>query len=318
MNPADQITAAVRRLATQPAGEALQALDTALRRRHGEAAVATVFYGSCLREPDLEHGIADFYVLVTRYRDAHIGHFKALLNRLLPPNVYYLEIEHGGRTLRTKYAVVALDQWLAGVSGGWFHPYLWARFAQPMTVLHTRDTQTRQAIIDACAHAVRHFLRESVPLAPPRFSVEDVWQCGLLASYATEFRAERDERIRALTRYWPDYYAEATAGALGLLPWPVHALDGEDQRREYSAEVPGAERRGCRRRWRQRRLVGKSLALARLVKSLFTFSGAVPYAAWKIERHTGEPVQLPPLARRRPLIGGWVVLWRLLRHGSLR
>ena len=318
MTPADRIAAAVRRSATQAAGEALRALDTALRRRHGEAVVATVFYGSCQRDLDLDQGIADVYVLVDRYRDARIGRFKALLNRLLPPNVYYLEIEHGGRTLRTKYAVVALDQWLTGVGGGWFHPYLWARFAQPITILYARDEPTHDAVIEACARAVRHFLRESVPLAPPRFSVDDVWQCGLLASYATEFRAERDARIRGLTAYWPDYYAAVTAAAVTMLPWSVSALGGEGARRQYLAEVPAAERRRCRSRWRRRRLVGKSLALARLVKSLFTFSGAVPYAAWKIERHTGEPVELPPLARRRPLIGGWVVLWRLLRRGSLR
>ena len=318
MIPAERVTAAIRRFAMRSCGEPVQALGTALRRRHGEAVVAILFYGSCLRELDLDHGIADFYVLVDRYRDARIGRLKGLLNRLLPPNVYYLEVKHGERTLRTKYAVVALDQWLSGVRGEWFHPYLWARFAQPVTVLHARDAETRETVIDACAAAARHFLHESVPLAPPRFDVETVWHCGLLASYATEFRAERDERIRALTGYWPDYYAEITAGTLPLLPWPVQSFGGEGRHRQYSAQIPAAERRRCRRRWRLRQLVGKSLALARLIKSLFTFSGAVPYAAWKIERHTGEPVELSPLARRWPLIGGWVVLWRLLRRGSLR
>ena len=100
--------------------EALQALVQAVQAAHGDAVRAVLFYGSCLRSGDPATGIADFYVVVSTYRAASMGPVAALMNRLLPPNVFYLETPLHGHTLRAKYAVVRRDQFIAGVRGDWF------------------------------------------------------------------------------------------------------------------------------------------------------------------------------------------------------
>jgi hypothetical protein len=67
-----------------------------------------------------------------------------------------------------------------------------------------------------------------------------------------------------------------------------------------------------------RRWQGPLLSVLRWIKAAFTFAGGVDYAAWKIERHTGVRIEVTDRLRRRPLIYGWAVLWRLWRSGALR
>jgi len=38
----------------------------------------------------------------------------------------------------------------------------------------------------------------------------------------------------------------------------------------------------------------------------------VPYILWKLERHTGRPIEVTERQRRHPLLFGWPVLARLL------
>ena len=69
-------------------------LADAMRARHGETVAAILFYGSCLRQDPSDEppeGIQDFYVIVDCYRDAYPGWWPAFANRLLPPNVFYIE-----------------------------------------------------------------------------------------------------------------------------------------------------------------------------------------------------------------------------------
>ncbi len=295
------------------AGDDLQALATALRQQHGEAVAAILYYGSCLRSGNAGDGIADFYVLVDDYRSAGMSWLKAGLNRLLPPNVFYLETPWQGGTLRAKYAVISVSQFQHGVSGGWLLPYLWGRFAQPSGVLWCRSDSLRQSIYSWLIQALIYFVKQSAPLLEARFSAAQLWRTGLANSYRTELRAEREERILGLFDYWPEYYTRQTRRALEVSGWLEAATEDH-----YQVNIPRNLRTGARRRWRIRVLAGKPLALLRLIKSLLTFEGALDYAAWKIERHSGRPVDLPDYARRWPLIGGWVVLWQLLRRGSLR
>lgn len=298
------------------AGEDLQALAKAIRVEHGEAVVAIVYYGSCLRSGNAGDGIADFYVLVERYQDAKMGWLRAGLNRLLPPNVFYLETPWQDTTLRAKYAVISIDQFQNGVTGGWLLPYLWGRFAQPSGVLWCRDKALQNSIYHWLSQALVYFVKQTAPLMPSKFNVRQLWQTGLARSYSTELRAERGERVAGLFDYWPEYYTEQTWQALISLGWlsPNQSVEAKT----WSTEIPEKLKKRTNRRWYWRVLAGKPTALLRLIKSLLTFRGAVEYAAWKIERHSGQPVDLPDYARRWPLLGGWVVLWQLLRRGSLR
>ncbi len=65
-------------------------------------------------------------------------------------------------------------------------------------------------------------------------------------------------------------------------------------------------------------LLGKALTVLRLMKGVFTFDGAVDYAAWKIERHSGITPKLSPWQRRHPILASPALLWRLYRQGAFR
>lgn len=295
------------------AGADLQALAKALREEHGETVAAVLYYGSCLRSGNAGDGIADFYVLVDDYHAAKMGWVRAKLNQCLPPNVFYLETPWEETTRRAKYAVISVAHFEQGVSGEWLLPYLWGRFAQPCGVLWCRDNTLKQSIYTWLSQALHYFVRESAPLLPADFSSEQLWQTGLTRSYQTELRAERSERILGLFDYWPDYYSEQTEHALQCTGWLRSSTGGR-----FHLEITETNRRRCQRRWQCRTWLGKPLALMRLIKSLLTFRGALDYAAWKIERHSGHAVIVTDFARRWPLIGGWTILWQLLRRGSLR
>ena len=93
----------------QPVSAAALAMSEAIRARHGDAALAVLFYGSCLRQPEtqLVDSLLDFYVLVDDYRAAYEKAWLAWANQLLPPNVFYLEIDYGAARLRAKSIVDA-------------------------------------------------------------------------------------------------------------------------------------------------------------------------------------------------------------------
>jgi hypothetical protein len=70
--------------------------------------------------------------------------------------------------------------------------------------------------------------------------------------------------------------------------------------------------------WALRTAQGKLLSVARLLKALFTFDGGLDYIAWKLERHSGQRIEIPPRVRRYPLIFVWGLFWRLYRRGIFR
>ena len=132
----------------------------ALRERHGAGVLAIVLYGSWLRGK--RDTVLDFYVLLEDY-SALGSRVAALANRLLPPNVYYLLLDHAGETQAAKYATVSLAQFERAITRG-VHPYFWARFAQPCELLYVRDTATRTRLDAATVAARRHLLAAVRPL----------------------------------------------------------------------------------------------------------------------------------------------------------
>jgi hypothetical protein len=317
MRAEDDLHHLIRRKAAEPAAAVVRLLSEAVRERHGAAVQAVLFYGSCRRSGDDRGGMVDLYAIVDRYRAAYGSRGLSVLNWLLPPNVFYLEVEGEGRVVRCKYAVLSLADFERGTSSAWFHSYLWGRFAQPAAVLYCRDPGTADRLHRALAQAVVTFLTRVIPCAPPRFSTRQLWLKGLSLSYRAELRAERPEKVAGLFQASEDYYDRVTAAALPLLPYTVARMGagGEDG---YEARMSDWRRRFGRMGWRVRSVQGKLLSLARLFKGAFTFSGGLDYILWKIERHTGVTVEVPPRLRRHPILALCVLSWRLYRRGAFR
>ncbi|GIX29882.1 MAG: hypothetical protein KatS3mg124_0354 [Porticoccaceae bacterium] len=296
---------------------ALAPLLAALEDRYGAALQGALLYGSCLRSGDFRDGLVDLWVVVDQYSHAYGRRIAALANRLLPPNVFYLEVPSPAGPLRAKYGVIALAQLERAVSRRAFESYFWGRLAQPVEILYARTPQLRARLERVLAAARDTFLARALAVAPPAGPLAALWLAGLAASYRSELRAEGPERAAAILAAAPDFFLAATRAFAAGRPDRLELKKGAEGW-NYRARLSPAARRWGRLAWRLRRPWGKAKSLARLLKGLFTFEGALDYAAWKLERHSGRRVEIPPAVRRRPLIHGWAFLWRLYREGLFR
>jgi predicted nucleotidyltransferase len=293
-----------------PVAAPIAAISEAARRRHGEGVAAVLFYGSCLRLDSDEGKVVDLYVLVDSYRAAYGTGLRAALNWALPPNVFYLEIPFEDRIVRAKYAVVSLADFAAGAGGRWFHPYLWARFAQPCRLAVCRDDDTRRRVTATLAAAARKSIVEGLALVEDRFTTADLWVALFRQTYRTELRAEPPERASEIHAAAAPHFArlaELVLPTLGATP----ATAGEGWTAPPRGRSNGAK-------WVLRRVQGKLLSVARLVKAAFTFQDGAQYLLWKIERHSGVGIELTPWQRRHPVLASTVLFWRLYRKGAFR
>lgn len=311
------------------AGAAAGAFVTPIRRRHGGAVAAILFYGSCLRRGSAE-GVLDFYVLVDAYRDAYrpgrgaAGRAAlALANAALPPNVFYLELDAGPRRLRAKYAVMSRRAFARAAGREAWQPRIWARFAQPAALVWARDATAREEVAEAVARATCTTLdwaacwaadASGAAPADPRALLETA----LRETYRAELRSERTQAVRSLA-------GDAAARRAPALQAALHALAAEGRlAREAGSggpprlRVAPRRRARARARWALQRRVAKALAVAGLVKTAGTFDGWVGYVVWKLERHGARPIHLSERQRRHPFLFGWPVLLRLLRSRVLR
>jgi hypothetical protein len=312
-----KLTDQIYRQISQPVPPAIKALSDTLVATYGKAVEAILFYGSCLRTGDDRGGLVDLYVIVDRYGSAEPRCILAALNKLLPPNVFYLEVPFENRVVRAKYAMLSLPDFKNGASGRWFHSYIWGRFAQPVGLLYARNKHVTQQIQSILAQAVLTFATRVLPQVASPFTARDFWRKGLELSYRAELRAERPEKLVRLLEATPDYYEHITRSAMAAGSLPVDMKD-DGNTVCYTSTLPERLRLKTRLDWFVRRWQGKLLSVLRLLKGLLTFRGGVDYILWKIERHSGERVEVPPRLERYPLIATCVIFWKLYRRGAYR
>jgi len=271
-----------------PVDRRVTAMAAAIAAKYGAAPRAVLFYGSCLRQSQLDGLMLDFYLIVSDYRAAYGTAWLAAANRLVPPNVFY--VEHDG--LAAKYAVLSLDDFFRLNGPETRNVSVWARFAQPSRLVWA-EASARERIVAAVARAAPTLLaaagrREGeAPL--------DWWRRAFALTYSAELRAERTGRSTSVVDAEPERYERFSGPAM--------------------AAIPAKARSGG---WSRRRLEGKALSVVRLAKATATFAGGADYIAWKINRHAGTDIQLKPWQRRWPLLAAITLLPRLLRSGAVR
>ncbi len=299
-----------------PAGA--HALTQELRARYGSALRAVVMYGSNLRQGDDSEGVLDLYALVTSYREAFQGRsLLAAANRVLPPNVFYLEVGEAPRVVRCKYAVLALDDLPRLTTPAVAEPYFWARFAQPCALVWAADDTARATVRRALGEAVTTFVRFAVPFAGSSFDARTLWTTGWEATYGAEVRPERTGAADAFYERDAARFEQATALALAALPWPV-AREDRDGSTTYRVDLPPVLRERHVRAWRGRRLRAKSMFLLRIIRNALIFEGGIDYALWKIQRHSGITTDATWRQKRHPWLALGAEAWRLYRAKAFR
>ncbi len=293
----------------------IHVLAQKLCERYGSAVLGIVFYGSCLRNPDDIEGIADLYVIVDSYCHVYNNPCLAGFNKLLPPNVFYMEIPWHNTILRCKYGIFSLEDLHAGTSTVWFHSYLWGRLSQPVRLVYAKNNEIKDDICNALARAVFTFISRTLPVMRGRFTCRELWQKGLSLSYNAELRPERQNRAVSLFDYGSDYYEKITYIILTMPLFPVKVIS-TSHGLVYEAEISASGYFYNRFLWTVRFFQGKVLSLLRLLKGFFTFENGLEYILWKIERHSGVRPEVPSRLKRIPVVGIIYVFWHLYRRGA--
>jgi hypothetical protein len=278
-----------------PVDPRVSAVAAAIAAKHRAASRAVLFYGSCLRERELEGRMLDFYLIVSDYRAAYEKSWLAAANRLIPPNVFHFE--HEG--LASKYAVLSEADFAHECSPDAWTVSTTARFAQPSRLVWTADAGAEAEVMATVAHAAPTLLEWTLPLAPAE-SVTELWKRAFSLTFAAELRAERLGRSAAIVEADPERYQRFGAAALAA----------------FRTSLATAAQ--AKRWWLGKQRHGKLYSVARLAKASLTFAGGAEYIAWKINRHAGTQIRLTPWQQRHPLLTAITLLPRLIRSGAVR
>jgi hypothetical protein len=277
---------------SQPVPAAVSDLAAAIAAAHGAASRAVLFYGSCLREQQLDGLMLDFYLIVSDYRAAYPKGWLATANRLIPPNVFPFAKDG----LAAKYAVLSEADFAALNRPEAATVSVWARFAQPSRLVWAADEDARARAIDAVAAAAPAVFTLAAPIAGSSDPMA-IWCAGFARTYQCELRAERTARSGSIVDADPDRYRR-----FGAAMPPVPAMTAA----------------AAERRWAQLRRRGKRASVLRLAKASLTFAGGIDYLAWKINRHAGTTLVIQPWQRRHPIIAALFLVPRLIRQGAVR
>jgi hypothetical protein len=165
-------------------------MAAAIAAKYGKAARAVIFYGSCLREKQLEGLMLDFYLIVSNYREAYGRGWLALGNRLVPPNVFPFQDDG----LAAKYAVLSEEDFHRPNGPETRNVSVWARFAQPSRLVWAADQAARDRAIESVARAVPTLLGSALKSAPISDDPLEIWRHAFGLTYSVELRAERKGR----------------------------------------------------------------------------------------------------------------------------
>jgi hypothetical protein len=278
---------------TRPVDPPVAEMAKAVAAQHGRASRAVLFYGSCLREKQLEGLMLDFYLIVSDYRGAYERRWTAIINWLAPPNVFYFE--YAG--LKCKYSVLSEPDFHRLNGSETRSVSIWARFAQPTRIAWAADVTARNTAVDAIARAPVTLLAAALPELGEAVDPLDLWRGAFALTYSAELRAERQGREKSLVDFDSERYRRFTGPVL-----------------EEVARIPDSTKAS----WRRRRLEGKALSVLRHAKGIATFVGGADYIVWKINRHAGTHIELKPWQRRWPLVAAITLIPRLLRSGAIR
>ncbi|WP_428679143.1 hypothetical protein [Sphingopyxis sp.] len=284
------LTDLVREELSAPVDPRVAAMAAAIAAEYPGSARAVLFYGSCLRESELDGLMLDFYLIVSDYGDAYPKRWMAVANRLIPPNVF--PFQHAG--LIAKYAVLSEADFHRLNSAETRNVSVWARFAQPSRLVWAVDDTAQERAIAAVSRAAPTLLAAAGQIDGEELL--DWWRRAFSLTYSVELRAERSGRAQSVVDAEPDRYRRFGEAAAAVLPASAASSGG----------------------WARRRIEGKLLSIVRLAKASLTYAGGIDYLAWKINRHAGTKIEIKPWQRRWPLVAALTLVPRLVRGGAIR
>lgn len=281
------------------------------RELFGERLRAVLLQGARLVAPDPAAAKSpyDFIVVVDRYRGAYRNPLAGVLNALLSPNLYRLDLppDASGGVVRAQYEVVSLGDLRRDTSPRARDLYWAGRLGKRVQVVWHRDDRTAEALLECMEAAAKLSLVLVVGEMPPRFTPDDLIRKALGLSFRAEVGVVPFDRADRLFEGSADDYRRVYGLALEFL------VDKEFSRSEAGGPLEvhlGPSEIEVRRR-RLERLLARSRrrSIARAHKSAWTVPDYLSSLLDQMERAQGHRVELTGLERRCVPLG----LKRLLK-----
>jgi len=286
----------------------IKAVCEDISAHHPGRVQAFIYYGSSLRDMVDPDKMLDLYVIVDSYRKTHKNLLRALLNAVIPPAVYYHEMDHGnGVTTTCKYSIISFRAFERRCGTGAFLSVIWGRFSQPCVILFPNDETVNMRLLKAREAAVKRMANQTVSLFDKPVDAITFWARAFRESYRTELRPEgSDERSREIVvRYGNRYKALMSA-----------LFDQPDDKGLYT--LPRGGLQFTKLKWFGRRWLGKLAGAVRVLNSALTFSGGFDYIESKLYRHSGVKIAVTEHQRRHPLLWSPILAWKYWRAGAFR
>jgi len=296
----------------------------------GEHLTGIVIYGSqLLRAEPNRHSAWDMVFIVDRYGPFHRALVDGGLHRgpawvldvmarLLPP--WATMVEASGSEAIGKCMVVSRAHFERAVRPRSPDHFLKGRMVQRVALVWAKDPAAAASIEGLLREARRDVLRWAGPWLDEPFDAVSTSRRMLEVSYGGELRPENTSRAleihQAQAAWLEGAYAEVLEEA---------AVDGEliregDVETAREATYRFARSPGGLARFRTRFYFFRSKVRATLrwFKYIVTFDGWLPYLVRKVERRTGEKVELTRRERRYPLIFLWPRVFRFFLDPARR
>ena len=280
---------------------------------HFEGIAGIYMYGSMLN-PVLSTATSfpDFYIIVDDYQRFYKSGIHTMINRVLPPNSYFLKLKDRGTPMPCKYCV--LD--IRALEHTTRHPrlkdfFIAGRLAKRIGILYVKDQAFLSGFLETIYTAMRFNVTFALSEMTAAFTPDDFIIHLLGLSYRAEIRTETEDKIISLFNSEKDFYRkiyrafleqEVSLGTLGRQGDRYETIKPYFTKNYTTGFMKHARKR----------------AVYRWPKSIYTFSNYVDYLALKIERTTGERLELSKWDRRFPLIFGWRHLFKLLKKKAIR
>jgi hypothetical protein len=285
----------------------------------GRNVVGVIFFGSRLVGTSPGEGsAADLFVVVENYllfyesigsrlpAARHAG-IIAALNRVLPPNIIYIN-DPGGLRAGAKCFVVSESDLALGLSADAKDHFFRGRLAQRVHIVYARSEKDFRAM-ETRIDAARHLTLTWVPLyLQDPFTVLDYSRRMMEVSYSAEIRPEARSRVREVVDAQGSFFRLVYARVLQSGVRDGRLVQEGDMFRL-------AKKPGFSERWRVSYFFRRSKVRATLrwFKYMLTFDDWLDYIVRKIERRSGERIELTRAERRFPVILLWPKAFRLIR-----
>lgn len=306
--PADQIPPEVR-----------DVVDL-IRDACGRDLVAVIFFGSRLLGTSPGEGsAADLVVVVENYlrfyesigsrlpAARHSG-IMAALNRVLPPNIIYLNDPGGMRAGAKCFVVTEYDLGLALSADAQDH-FFRGRLSQRVHIVHARSDKDRLAA-ERRIETARRLTVDWVPIyiRQPSFGVLDFCRRMMEVSYAGEIRPEARTRVLEVYQSQVNFFRLVYGRVLQDAVRDGRLIADGDRYRP--AKKPSFRER---QRWAAFFRRSKARATLRWFKYMLTFDDWLDYIVRKVERRSGVRIELTKTERRLPVILLWPKAVRVIR-----